>query len=379
MPATDDSRSPMTLEERASVLTGASAWTTTAVARVGLRPLRMSDGPHGVRRTQDTGSMAFEAHPATCFPTASCTAATWDPDLVREMAQAIAREAIALDVDVILGPGANIKRSPLCGRNFEYFSEDPLLSGRLAAAWIEGLQSLGVGASLKHFAVNNQETRRMSVSAELDERTLREIYLPAFEFAVEHARPWTVMCSYNRINGVYASEHRPLLTDILRGEWGFDGVVLSDWAAVHDRPAALAAGLDLEMPGPRPRRVQAVVDAVRGGRLDEAVVDQAAERVVRLVERAQDTPKGGTFDVEAHHRLARRIAADGMVLLKNDGVLPLSGREAIAVIGPSAETPRIQGGGSSQIDDDPTGFTDPGAGSSRAERPDHLRPRLRRR
>jgi beta-glucosidase len=339
----------MTLEEKATLLTGASAWTTTAMPRLGLPSLRMADGPHGVRRTHSTGSMAFDAQAATCFPTASSTAATWDPGLLREMGEAIAREAIALEVDVVLGPGVNMKRSPLCGRNFEYFSEDPHLAGQLAVGWIEGIQSLGVGASLKHFAINNQETRRMSVSAEVDERALREIYLPAFERAVTAARPWTVMCAYNRINGVYASEHRELLTDVLRSEWGFDGFVVSDWAAVHDRPRAVAAGTDLEMPGPRPRRVRSVIDSVLAGALDEKDVDEAALRVLRIIARASASPKGGSFNATAHHDLARRIAAEGMVLLKNDGVLPLSAGGRIAVVGRAAKEPRIQGGGSSQI------------------------------
>ncbi len=349
MKAAEDYLEALTLEEKTSLLTGDTAWTTVAVPRLGLPAIRMADGPHGVRKTRESASMAFSAHPATCFPTASCTSATWDPDLLKTMGRAIAAEAIALGVDVVLGPGVNMKRSPLCGRNFEYFSEDPYLAGRLAAAWIEGVQSLGVGASLKHFAVNNQETRRMSVSADVDERTLRELYLPAFERAIQTARPWTVMCSYNRINGVYASEHRALLTDVLRQDWGFDGVVVSDWAAVHDRPAALAAGLDLEMPGPRPRRVQAVVDAVRAGLLDEATVDQAVLRILRLIVRAASSPKRGSFSQAAHHMLARRIAADGMVLLKNEGILPLAPEGRLAVIGRAAVVPRIQGGGSSQI------------------------------
>ena len=282
----------MSLEEKASLLTGDSAWTTTAVPRLGLRSMRMADGPHGVRRTHRSESMAFAASAATCFPTASCSSATWDPDLLREMGRAIGKEATALDVDVVLGPGVNMKRSPLCGRNFEYFSEDPHLAGRLAVAWIDGIQSEGVGASLKHFAVNNQESRRMSVSAEIDERTLREVYLPAFEMAVKESQPWTVMCAYNRINGTYASEHHELLTNILRDEWGFDGLVVSDWAAVHDRPKALAAGLDLEMPGPRPRRVRSVVRAVRDGVIGEDVVDRAASRVLRTILRAGETTLG---------------------------------------------------------------------------------------
>ena len=337
----------MSLEEKASLLTGDSAWTTTAVPRLGLRSMRMADGPHGVRRTHRSESMAFAASAATCFPTASCSSATWDPDLLREMGRAIGKEATALDVDVVLGPGVNMKRSPLCGRNFEYFSEDPHLAGRLAVAWIDGIQSEGVGASLKHFAVNNQESRRMSVSAEIDERTLREVYLPAFEMAVKESQPWTVMCAYNRINGTYASEHHELLTNILRDEWGFDGLVVSDWAAVHDRPKALAAGLDLEMPGPRPRRVRSVVRAVRDGVIGEDVVDRAASRVLRTILRAGETTRG-SFDAQAHHALARRIASEGMVLLRNDGLLPLKRHGRVAVVGRAAVQPRIQGGGSSQ-------------------------------
>ena len=244
------------------------------------------------------------------------------------MGQALAEEAIALDVDVVLGPGDNMKRTPLCGRNFEYFSEDPYLAGELAASFINGVQSKGVGTSLKHYAANNQEYQRMTISAEVDERTLREIYLPAFETAVKKAQPWTVMCAYNKLNGVYGSENHKLLVDILKDEWGFEGFVVSDWGAVHDRVAALQGGLDLEMPGPRARRVQAVVEAVRSGALDEAVLDEAVRRILRIVFKAAETPKGAPFDVAAHHALARKIAGEGMVLLKNDGILPLQERRA---------------------------------------------------
>ena len=339
----------MTLEEKAALSIGATAWTTVPIDRLGLPQLTMSDGPHGVRRTSAAESMEIEAKPATCFPTASCASATWDVESVREMGRAIAEEAIALGVDVVLGPGVNMKRTPLCGRNFEYFSEDPFLAGELGVAWIDGIQSLGVGASLKHFAANSQETRRMTVSSEVDERTLREIYLPAFEAAVTRAQPWTVMCCYNRVNGTYGSENRHLLTEILRGEWGFDNLVVSDWGAVHDRPVALTAGLDLEMPGPRPRRVEHVVDAVRSGRLDEASLDRAALQVIRIALRAAETSKGAQFDRDAHHALARRIAARGMVLLRNDGILPLSAGGRIAVIGHAAQEAHFQGGGSSHM------------------------------
>ncbi|HND48346.1 MAG TPA: glycoside hydrolase family 3 C-terminal domain-containing protein, partial [Anaerolineales bacterium] len=257
---------------------------------------------------------------------------------------------IALNVDVLLGPGVNMKRSPLNGRNFEYFSEDPFLAGELAANFINGVQSKGVGTSLKHYAANNQEFQRFSISAEIDERTLREIYLPAFEKAVKQAQPWTVMCSYNKVNGTFASEHHQLLTKILKDEWGFEGLVVSDWGAVRNRVAALKAGLDWEMPGPQDLRVKAVVEAVRSGELNEATLDESVRRILRIVFKSKETPKGnGSFDVDAHHELARKIATEGVVLLKNDGLLPLKDHQHIAVIGRSAESAHFQGGGSSHI------------------------------
>ncbi len=339
----------MTLEEKVALCTGASAWTTTPVRRLGLPELLVSDGPHGIRRLQDLHAMTSKSLPATCFPTASGLAATWDADLLYEMGQALAEEAIALKVDVVLGPGANMKRTPLCGRNFEYFSEDPYLAGELAASLINGIQSKGVGTSLKHFAANNQEFERFSISSEIDERTLREIYLPAFETAVTKAKPWTVMCAYNKVNGTYASEHHRLLTDILKNEWGFEGFVVSDWGAVHDRVASLQAGLDLEMPGPKRTRVNAVIEAVRDGVLNEAVLDEAVRRIVQIVCLAAQTPKGGDFDAAAHHALAHKVAAEGMVLLKNNGLLPLHNPQHIAVIGRAAQKAHFQGGGSSHI------------------------------
>ncbi len=348
----------MTLEEKAALCTGASAWSTTPVERLGVPEMIVSDGPHGIRRVPDIHSMALHGLPATCFPTASCSASTWDVELMGQLGAALAEEAIALHVDVLLGPGVNMKRSPLGGRNFEYFSEDPYLAGELAVNFINGVQSKGVGVSLKHYAANNQEFQRFSISAEVDERTLREIYLPAFEKAVKEAQPWTVMCSYNKVNGVFASEHHTLLTKILKDEWGFEGVVVSDWGAVRDRVAALRGGLDWEMPGPQDRRVKAVVEAVHSGELTEATLDESVRRILRIVFKAQETPKGGVFDVDAHHRLARKIAAEGMVLLKNDPLpqqgrlLPLKGhllRSQIAVIGRSAEAAHFQGGGSSHI------------------------------
>jgi beta-glucosidase len=341
--------SQMTLEEKAALCTGASPWTTTPIERLGVPELIVSDGPHGVRRVPDVNSMAIESLPATCFPTASCLASTWDVDLLRKMGEALAEECIALNVDVLLGPGANMKRSPLGGRNFEYFSEDPYLAGEMAASLINGIQNRGVGTSLKHYAANNQEFQRLSISVEVDERTLREIYLPAFEKAVKQAKPWTVMCAYNKLNGEYCSEHHYLLTDILKNEWGFEGLVVSDWGAVHDRVASLKGGLALEMPGPQERRVKAVVEAVRSGKLDEAVLDESVRRILNIVFKAKETPKNGTFDVDVHHELAHKVATEGMVLLKNNGLLPLRGQQLIAVIGRSAENAHFQGGGSSHI------------------------------
>jgi beta-glucosidase len=339
----------MTLAEKASLCTGASAWTTTAVPRLGVSEMLVTDGPHGVRRVPDVHAMGAASLPATCFPTALSLACTWNRELLYELGQALAEEAIALKVDLLLGPGVNMKRTPLCGRNFEYFSEDPYLAGELAASLVEGIQSKGVGTSLKHFAVNNQEYERFRIDAVVDERTLREIYLPAFERVVKKARPWSVMCAYNKLNGTYCSEHRELLVDILKQEWGFEGLVVSDWGAVHDRVQALQGGLDLEMPGPRPRRVQAVIEAVRSGELDEAVLDEAVRRILNVVLRAAATPKRGTFGAAAHHALARRIAGEGIVLLKNDGILPLQNPQRIAIIGRAAREPHFQGGGSSHI------------------------------
>jgi beta-glucosidase len=339
----------MTLEEKAALCIGATAWTTTAVPRLGVPELVVSDGPHGVRRVPDNNSMTAESLPATCFPTASSLASTWNVDLLADVGRAIAEECIALKVDVILGPSNNMKRSPLCGRNFEYYSEDPYLSGQLTTSFINGVQSKGVGTSLKHFAANNQEFQRFSMNTIVDERTLREIYLPAFETAVKAAQPWTVMCAYNKLNDTYCSEHYELLTNILKQEWGFEGLIVSDWGAVHDRAAALHGGLDLEMPGPRARQVTAVIEAVRSGQLEEAVLNESVRRILRIVFKAAETSKGQPFDNAGHHALARRVAAEGMVLLKNNGLLPLQNPSHIAVIGRSAEFPHYQGGGSSHI------------------------------
>ncbi|TDE97254.1 beta-glucosidase [Occultella glacieicola] len=346
----------LTLEEKASLLSGSDFWHTQAVDRLGIPAVMLTDGPHGLRKQAGaTDHLGLnDSVPATCFPSAAGLGSTWDPDLLRRVGQALGAETLANDVAVLLGPGINMKRSPLCGRNFEYVAEDPHLAGELAAPLVEGIQSQGVGTSLKHFAANNQETDRMRISAEVDERTLREIYLPAFEKVVTRAQPWTVMCSYNRINGTYASQDPWLLTDVLRSEWGFEGLVVSDWGAVDDRVAGVAAGLDLEMPASDGINDARVVEAVRSGDLAEADLDRAVARVLHLVARSQAArAEPGTTDHEANHALAREAATRAAVLLKNDdGALPLERGSLPAttvVIGEMARTPRYQGAGSSQV------------------------------
>jgi len=343
----------MTLEEKASLLSGRDFWTTKPIERLGIPSIMMTDGPHGLRKQRaDADNLGlFDSVPATCFPTAAALASSWDRDLIRQVGEALGEECQAEDVAILLGPGANIKRSPLCGRNFEYFSEDPYLSSEMAANHILGVQSQGVGTSLKHYAANNQEHRRMSVDAVVDERTLREIYLASFEGAVRQAQPWTVMCSYNKVNGTYASEHPELLTTILKEEWGHEGFVVSDWGAVNDRAAGVAAGLELEMPGSGGINDKKVVEAVRSGALPEAALDAAVERLLAIILRAADSRKpGATYDADAHHRLARKAAGESMVLLRNeDGALPLAKSGRIAVIGELAVKPRYQGGGSSHV------------------------------
>jgi beta-glucosidase len=344
----------LTLEEKAALCLGSDFWHTAPVERLGVPALMVCDGPHGLRKQPDQADHAGlgGSNPATCFPTACSLASSWNTDLVHRVGEALGRETQAEEVAVLLGPGVNIKRSPLCGRNFEYFSEDPYLSGVLGTAFVQGVQSQGVGTSLKHYAANNQETDRVRVSADVDERTLREIYLPAFERIVTEAQPWTVMCSYNRLNGTHVSQHPWLLTTVLRDEWGFEGVVVSDWGAVHDRVAAVRAGLDLEMPPQLGWSDKALVDAVRAGELDEAVLDVAVTRVLRLVDRALANARPDTpVDRDAHHALARAAAREGAVLLKNDGLLPLAPQpgQTVAVLGEFARTPRFQGAGSSQV------------------------------
>jgi beta-glucosidase len=340
----------LTVAEQAALTSGSDMWHSTPIESAGLPAVTMTDGPHGVRLQESADDM-LRGRPATCFPPAAATASTWDPDLLRRMGEALGDECRALGVDVLLGPGVNLKRSPLGGRNFEYFSEDPLLAGALATEWVRGLQSRNVGASLKHFAVNSQETDRMRVSADVDERTLREMYLRGFQRVVTRARPWTVMAAYNKINGVYASQNHWLLTQVLRGEWGFDGLVVSDWGAVSDRVTAVEAGLDLVMPGPSDVGDKELTKAVNESRLSAGALARAADQVRALIGKAS-ARTSGDYDEAAHHALAREIAGRAIVLLKNDGgVLPLSPDTAgsIAVIGEFARSPRYQGGGSSQI------------------------------
>ena len=343
----------LTLEEKAALCSGLDFWHTKPVERLGVPSVMLTDGPHGLRKQDASaaGTALNQSVPATCFPTASALAATWNRDLVSRVGAALGREARAQGVGVVLGPGANIKRSPLCGRNFEYFSEDPYLSGEMARSHIAGVQSQGIGASLKHFAVNNQEYRRMTIDAVVDERALREIYLAGFEIAVKGARPWTVMAAYNRVNGVYCSEHRRFLTDILRREWRHTGIVVSDWGAVNDRVAALKAGLELEMPGMPNGNDAQIVQAMRNGTLPESVLDEAVERLLRIILRAEETLRQGCdVDGEAHHALAREVAGEAAVLLKNEGpLLPLASDMQVALIGRFARTPRYQGAGSSLV------------------------------
>ena len=345
--------SEMTLEEKCSLLSGADFWHTKAVKRLGIPAMMMSDGPHGLRKQDQTGDHLGinDSIKAVCFPTACATAASFDREAVRAIGREIGKACQHEDLGVILGPAVNIKRSPLCGRNFEYFSEDPYLAGEMAVSLIDGVQSQGVGTSIKHFAANSQEHRRMSSDSVIDERTLREIYFPAFEQAVKRAKPWTVMCSYNKLNGTHASQNRELLTGVLREDWGFDGLVMSDWGAVSDRVAGVPAGLDLEMPSSGGSNDRRVMKAVQEGRLSEEAVDVAAGRVLQMVDRYLTSRRPDTpWNKEAQHALARQIAAECMVLLKNeDDILPLHEGEKLAVIGRFAAQPRFQGGGSSHI------------------------------
>ena len=344
--------SELTVPEKASLTSGSSFWYTAPVERLGIPKIMVSDGPHGLRAQPGEGDHVGlgDSVPATCFPTASAVASAWNPDLLRRIGQALAQEARAINLSVILGPGINMKRSPLCGRNFEYFSEDPFLAGELAVGIVDGIQSRGVGTSVKHYAANNQETDRLRVDAQVDERTLREIYLPAFERVVTATQPWTVMCGYNKINGDSCSENAWLLTTVLREEFGFRGLVVSDWGAVYHRVPALLAGLDLEMPPALGRSPEAIVAAVEAGEVPVEVLDARVRTVLELVAKGMPVLElDESFDADAHHALAREAAGESIVLLRNDGLLPLAADARIAVIGEFARTPRFQGAGSSQV------------------------------
>ncbi|KQX05255.1 MULTISPECIES: glycoside hydrolase family 3 C-terminal domain-containing protein [unclassified Leifsonia] len=350
-PSVDETLAALTIEEKASLTSGADFWTTKSAP--GVPSIMLTDGPHGVRKQRANADHLgiTDSVPATCFPPAVALGSSWDVTLLERVGIALGEESVAENVGVLLGPGINIKRSPLGGRNFEYLSEDPIASGVLGSALVRGLQSQGVGASLKHFAANNQEADRMRVSADIDERPLREIYLRGFQRIVEDEQPWTVMCSYNRLNGVYTSEDPWLLNTVLRDEWGFTGLVVSDWGAVNDRVAGVAAGLDLEMPSSSGRTDAQLVEAVRAGVLAESVLDTAARRAIDLAFKAVAGARDdATYDVDAHHALAREAAGGSIVLLKNDdGVLPLATDASVAVIGELARSPRYQGAGSSLI------------------------------
>ncbi len=341
----------LTLEEKASLCSGSDFWHTKTVERLDIPAVMVSDGPHGLRKNVDLAENPNQAIQAVCFPAACATACSFDRKLLETLGKAIGDECRHEELAVILGPGCNIKRSPLCGRNFEYFSEDPFLAGQMAASHIKGVQSKGVGSCIKHFAANNQETRRFSVSAEVDERTLREIYLAPFETVIKEAKPWTVMCSYNRINGVHSAQNKWLLTDVLRDEWGFGGLVMSDWGAVDDRVEGIKAGLDLEMPSSLGKNDKLIVEAVNKGELSEKELDKCVRRVLELIDKAAEGADPSTeWDKLKDHQLARKLAGECIVLLKNDdAVLPLDSRRKTAFIGLFAKEPRYQGGGSSHI------------------------------
>ncbi|MBP1754780.1 MAG: Beta-glucosidase, partial [Firmicutes bacterium] len=345
--------SEMTVEEKASLCSGADFWHTKTVERLGLPNIMVSDGPHGLRKQDDAGDHVglLDSIKAVCFPASCALASSYDRDLAHEVGVALGEECQAEEISTILGPGVNMKRSPLCGRNFEYFSEDPFLAGELAANYVNGVQSQQVGTSVKHFAVNNQETKRMSISAEVDERTLREIYLAAYETVVKSAQPWTMMCSYNCINGVYSCENDWLLNQVLRKEWGFKGLVMTDWGAMNDRVKSLKAGLELEMPSSNEITDQFIVQAVDNGQLSMEELDLSVTRILELVKKYYDGHnERATYDKETHHKLVRKVAGESAVLLKNeDHILPLKKSDSVVFIGEFAVKPRYQGGGSSHI------------------------------
>lgn len=342
----------MTLEEKASLCSGENFWEMKGLERLGLEKIMVTDGPHGLRKQSgDPDHLGIHGSvPATCFPPACLSANSWNKKALYAIGKAMGEECVQEGVSVILGPGINIKRSPLCGRNFEYFSEDPLLAGECGTALVQGVQSQGVGTSVKHYAANSQEKTRLTSNSIIDERALREIYLTAFEMIVKEAKPWTLMCSYNKINGEYGCQNTYTLDKCLRKEWGFEGIVVTDWGAMDRRVDSLKAGLELEMPGPADYNDNEIVEAVKVGELSEEVLNDSVTKLVEMILKAQNTPKGKKYDVESHHKLARKVAGDSMVLLKNeDNILPLKKNKSYAVLGAFAKTPRYQGAGSSKI------------------------------
>ena len=344
----------MTLEEKANFCSGLDYWHTPGLEKLDIPVVMWTDGPHGIRKRNEKKDkdqqMSLKGVPAICFPTAATTACSWDPELIYEMGVLLGEECLKEQVSVLLGPGTNIKRSPLCGRNFEYFSEDPYLAGEISAAFVNGVQSKGIGTSLKHFAGNNQETRRMTVDSVVDERAFREIYLTSFEKTVKQAQPWTIMCAYNRLNGTYCAENKWLLTDVLRDEWGFEGMIVTDWGAENDRVAGLLAGQELEMPTSNGEGDRQIVEAVKDGRIPEEFLDKMVDNVLDVILRSKDVLGEYEYDTAAHHQKAREIAAQCMVLLKNDNaLLPLKKTANVAVIGEMAKKPRYQGAGSSIV------------------------------
>lgn len=354
----EESISKMTVEEKAALVSGTDFYYTNPVPRLSIPSIRTSDGPHGLRvQTEGGDNGVTGSESATAFPTAATTASSWNPDNTRKMGEAIAEECLHYGVDILLGPGANIKRNPLCGRNFEYFSEDPLLAGEMAAAEVVGVQSKGVGACVKHFALNNAENYRFMGNSVCDMRAARELYLKVFEIIVKKSKPHTVMCAYNQINGTYCSENKWLLTDVLRDEWGFDGVVMTDWGAIHNRVDGLKAGLDLEMPGDTAICRKWILDSVKDGSLPLPVLDAAVRNLLCLISRYENNPKGIKVDWEAHDALAAEIAEDSAVLLKNDGMLPFDKNDKLLVVGDLFDKMRYQGAGSSMIN--PTYLTTP--------------------
>lgn len=343
----------MSVTEKALLCSGRKFWFTRGIKKYGIEPYMVTDGPHGLRKQGDSADNLGinDSKNATCFPTAVVMASTWNKELIHGLGEKLAEEALEENVGVVLGPGANIKRDPLCGRNFEYYSEDPYLSGKCAASFINGIQSKGIGTSLKHYAVNNQETDRLRIDAVVDERALREIYLNSFETAVREAQPYTVMCAYNKVNGTYASENKFLLTDVLRGDWDFNGYVMTDWGAINNRVEGLKAGLDLEMPGGSGESVYDIINAVEDGTLDIEILNTAVRRLLninfKIIEAKKENYK---YDRDGHHEFARKVAVEGAVLLKNEGsILPLDKKEKILLIGAFAKNPRYQGSGSSLI------------------------------